>query len=72
MGPIQDDGGTGVTVTPVSPLENCISRVLGGVQMFKLGLQMCTNRITIDRIFFDLFIYFDGIGVTDLHWTGIF
>jgi len=34
--------------------------------MFKLGLQTCTNEITIDRIFFDLYIYFGGTGISDL------
>jgi len=38
-------------VTPVPPRENGFSRVWGGVQMFKLLLQMSTNEITIDGIF---------------------
>lgn len=54
MGPIQGDGGTGVTVTLVPPRENGFSLGLGGVQMFLLELQMFTNEITIDKIFFIL------------------
>lgn len=54
MRPIQGDGGTGVTVTLVSPQENGFSQILGGVQMFLLGLQLITNEITINSIFFTL------------------
>lgn len=35
--------------------------------MLKSGLGIIANEITIDRILFDLYIYFGDSGVTDLN-----
>jgi len=42
--------------------------------MFKLGLQIVKNEITIDKIFFDWYIiFFGGTVVTDLvWWSGLY